>query len=315
MCGCIRKERRDMYKDSKIMPYTAAVSFAVLTGFSFLGIKACQPFANQLEILTHRYNFAFVAACIVWVTGAFESTIKDKTSKGKPKKMILTAALSYILFMIMQVIGIFYTTSVVGSIIFAITPIIVQIIASIVLKEKSNIKQNFFVTVTVAALIYMIAAGANNLEFNLIGIASLILASLAMAVSNISMRYVRKDYRPFDITLLICGIGFVIFNVVTVVKGVATGTLNEYFIPMQNPTFIIGTAYLGICCILFSSQLMSFALARLPAVNGTIFGNVATAISIVAGVVILDEPFYSYHFICVILIVIGVIGVSIYGDK
>lgn len=304
-----------MYKNDRLKPYTAAIIFTLLTGFSFLGIKACQPYANQLEILTYRYNFAFLAVVIVWFTNVFKSNIKNEKTKGKSKKMVLLAASSYILFMILQVIGIFYTTSVVGSILFSITPIIVQIIAAIVLKEKSTTKQIFFVVITVVSLIYMIIAGSDELEFNILGVICLLLASIFMAVSNISMRYLRDDYKPIDITLYICIIGFILFNTLSIVMGVKNGNLDEYFLPLKNSTFIFGTAYLGIGCILFTSQLISYMLSKLPAVNATIFGNVSTAISIVAGIVLLNEPFYSYHFICTGLIIIGVIGVSKYGYK
>ena len=66
-----------MYKNDRLKPYTAAIIFTLLTGFSFLGIKACQPYANQLEILTYRYNFAFLAVVIVWFTNVFKSNIKN----------------------------------------------------------------------------------------------------------------------------------------------------------------------------------------------------------------------------------------------
>lgn len=302
-----------MFKKHIAGPYTAAVVFAFLTGFSFLGIKECQNYGDQLDILTYRYNFAFLAAAAVWILGIFKSNIKDGSTKGKNRKMLFVAAFSYISFMVLQVIGIFYTTSVVGSIIFSITPIIAQIIASVVLKEKSNFKQNVFVVITVAALIYMILAGANRLEFSYTGVICLVMASIAMAVSNIAMRYIRADFTPFDISAVICVLGFLIFNCVSIAKAVIHGGIGEYFAPLSNPGFVVGTAYLGIGCLLFTSQLISYMLAKLPAINATIFGNVATAISIIAGVVILKEAFYTYHFICTVLIIIGVIGVSVCG--
>ena len=304
-----------MYKNTNIKPYLAAIFFTVITGFSFLSIKACQPYADQLQLLTHRYNFAFIAVVIVWFTGIFKSAIKDGSAKGKSKKMLLVASISYIMFMMLQIVGIFYTTSVVGSIIFAVTPILVQIIASVFLKEKGTCKQNFFVVLTVVALVYMVISGATSLEFNWFGVICIVLSSFSMAISNTAMRYVRIDYRPFDITMCICTIGFVLFNIVTIILGIKNGTLDQYLKPLKHPTFVFGTAYLGIGCILLSSQLISYMLSRLPAVNATIFGNVGTAISIVAGIVILDEPFYMYHLVCTILIIIGAIGVSRNGHK
>ncbi len=304
-----------MSKRNLASAYIAAVIFTILTGFSFLGIKQCQGDGNQLAILTYRYNFAFIFALLVWIFGIFKSNLKKSRGKSKRKGLLAVTALAYISFMIFQVVGIFYTTSIVGSIIFAITPIIVQIIAAVVLKEHSNFKQNIFVILTIAALIYMILAGANQLEFSYKGVIYLMLANVSMAISNIGMRYLRNDFTPFDISMVISVLGFLIFNILTVAIGIKTGNLSDYFEPLKNIKFLIGTAYLGVGCILITSQLLSYMLSKLPAINATIFGNVGTAISIIAGIFILGEPFYIYHFICSMVIIVGVIGVSVCGDN
>ena len=64
-----------MLKKNMTRPYVAAVFFTLLTGFSFLGIKECQNYANQLSILIYRYDFAFIAAAAIWVFGMFKSNI------------------------------------------------------------------------------------------------------------------------------------------------------------------------------------------------------------------------------------------------
>jgi multidrug transporter EmrE-like cation transporter len=53
----------------------------------------------------------------------------------------------------------------------------------------------------------------------------------------------------------------------------------------------------------------------MEAVKATIFGNLSTAISVVAGIAILGEPFAYYNIICTAVIIVGVIGVSAAGAK
>ena len=53
----------------------------------------------------------------------------------------------------------------------------------------------------------------------------------------------------------------------------------------------------------------------MEAAKGTIFGNVSTAISIVAGVVVLGEDLMWYHIVCTALIIAGVVGMSLSGRK
>lgn len=299
-----------MEKDNKVRAYFAGAVFSVLVGFSFLGVKTCVPLASTLQILTHRYNFAFLAVIIVMLLHIWKIDIK-----GKPLGMLFLTGAFYVGFMILQTIGLIYATSIVSAIIFAIVPIMVKIIAGIFLKEHSSIGQTIFMFISVAALIAMMLIGAADVSYNWIGITILLLSSLSMAINNVLMRAVRASYTPFEITVVTAFEGFVTFNMATLIWGIAQGTLDQYFAPFAHTEFIIATAYLGIFCILFSAQLMAFMQANMPSVNASIFGNVSTAISFVAGVVVLGEPLHAYHIICTALIIIGVIGVGMAGKK
>ena len=291
--------------------YMAAVFFSVLVGFSFLGIKVCQPYTDSLNILCYRYDFAFVAILLLLLFRLARTEIGKK-----PKKKLLLTAGFYVGFMVLQVMGLVFSTSVEGAIFFAIVPIIVKIIASLFLGETSSWKENLFVCLTVVSLIIMIVMGAGNLTLKPVGVILLLLSSVAMALSNVFMRYARNDYRPIEITFTIVMMGFLVFNAAAVVKGLLRGeTLGDYFAPLMIPQVLVATAYLGIGCILLSAQLMSYMLSKMEAVKATIFGNVSTAISIVAGVVILGEPLAWYHIVCTLLIIAGVVGLSVSGSR
>ena len=136
-----------------------------------------------------------------------------------------------------------------------------------------------------------------------------------MAISNVFMRYVREQYKPIEISAAIIIGGWIVFNLVFLVYGLSAGTLDTYFEPFQHWEFLVAAAYLGIGCILLSAQLMSYLLSKMAAIKATIFGNVSTAISIVAGALFLGEPLLPYHIICTALIIVGVIGLSLSGSK
>ena len=282
--------------------YIAAVCFSVAVGFSFLGIKTCTPFADTLTILTHRYNWALIAVLVLILY-------------DKPKRNLFITALFYILFMAIQTFGLRFATSIESAILFAIVPIIVKIIASIFLGEKSGIMQTVFVCISVAAVIAMIVIGATDIRMNIWAMLILSVSSICMALSNVFMRYVREQYRPIEITAMISLMGFVVFNAAYIVRGISQGTLNQYFDLITNVKFEFAVFYLGTACILLSSQLMAYVLRYLEAVKGTIFGNVSTAISIIAGVVVLGEPLKAYHIICAALIIVGVLGISLWPEK
>ncbi len=299
-----------MQEKSSTKPYIAGVIFSIMVGFSFLGIKICIQYATPLEILAHRYNFAILAvlAFILLRLGKVEL-------KGKPKKKVIITGGSYILFMVFQTVGLVYSSSIEAAIMFAIIPILVQILATVFLKEKATTLQNVLIIAVVGALIYMIVMGAGELHFSPLGTILLMLSSISMSVNNVMMRYVRGVYSPFEITAVTSFLGFAAFNLIVLCIGIWRGNLSAYMAPLAHIEFVLAAAYLGICCILFSLLLMAYMQAHMPAVNASIFGNVSTAISIVAGAYILGEELRYYHIICTIIIIAGVIGSNIVKNR
>ena len=83
-----------------------------MVGFSFLGIKVCINYANPLDILAHRYNFAFLAI-LVFVALRFGKV----KLKGKPKKKLIITCGAYVMFMVFQTIGLVYSASIEAAII------------------------------------------------------------------------------------------------------------------------------------------------------------------------------------------------------
>lgn len=297
----------DRMKNVKV--YTSAVIFSLIVGFSFLGVKTSVRVATPLETLTYRFDFAFLAALLPMIFGHIKLGISRKAKGG----LILSVS-CYLAFMIFQTIGLLFATSVESGIIFASIPILAKIIAHFALGEKGTWLQNCFVLISVSAVIAMFVMSAQDFKgVSIAGLALLFLSSILMAVSNVSMRYARKEYKPFTIAFMIAAVGCLTFNAAAVANGLMSGSFH-YFAPLAHPEFIIATAFLGIPSTLISSLLIAYMLANMEAVKATIFGNLSTAISIVVGVLVLGEPLYNYDIVCTILIIFGVIGTSVTGS-
>lgn len=299
-----------MDKKDFVKAYSAAALFSMLIGFSFLGIKMCIPYADTLLVLVHRYNFALIAVLLLVVFRVVKIELR-----GKPKKNLFLTAGFYIAFMLFQVAGLYFATSIEGSIIFAAVPIMVQLIAAVFLKEKPTWLQAIFIVCTVAALIVMVVLGSTNISFNPLGMILLFIASIFSALSNVYMRYVRGQYKPIEISTAIVVGGTIVFNVLYFISRIATHSEISYFAPLHHIQFVIAACYLGVGCILLSAQTMSYLQSKLQAAKASIFGNVSTAISIVAGVVILGEPLFWYHIVCSAIIVACAIGLNFSGNK
>lgn len=301
-----------MGKDiNKVKVYGSAVLFSLIIGFSFLGIKTSVQVATPLEILTYRFNFAFIAALIPVIFGFVKVHLANKSRRN----LAITVGF-YVGFMVLQTIGLQFASSIESGIIFAIIPIITKILAWFILGEKGGWKQNVFIGVSVLSVVIMFVLSVQDFEgLNFVGLIILFLSSVSISLSNVYMRYVRNEYKPYAISFAITCCGCLLFNIATLALGLANGTVGDYFAPMAHPEFVIATAFLGIPSTLISSILLTYMLANLEAVKATVFGNLSTAISIFVGAIVLKEILLAYHIICAALIIVGVIGTSVVSNQ
>ena len=187
----------------------AGVAFTACVGFSFFGIKQCVPYADTLVLLAYRYMAALIGV-ILFTIGSKALGKYPRTEPGRPKKMLYMTAAFYMLFMILQILAMYFTTSIEGAIVYAMVPIFAKIIGRIVLGERSTRLQNIFVVVTVAALIVLVILNATDIHLNVTGLIIMTISSIFMGCQNVSARYVRGVFAPIEITTCIAAGGFVI---------------------------------------------------------------------------------------------------------
>jgi len=298
-------------QESKAKVYAVSLLFTAFVGFSFLFAKLGVTASSPLELITYRFNIAVLA---IGLALAFKLIRTD--FKKKPIRDDLTVALCYGGFIGLQAIGLNYATSVEGGIVFAIIPIITMLLAAGLLKEKTTTLQKLFVSLSVSGVILMFIMSAGVIDgMNFLGLVILLLSSISLALSNVLTRKLRKAFTPTEISFTIVITCCLIFNAVSIGSEIYQGTLDQYFAPLSNTSFLISVIYLGVTCTFLTSLMISYMLANMEAVKATLFGNVSTAISIIAGVLIIGEPLQFYHLLCTSLIIIGVAGTSLSGKK
>ena len=95
---------------------------------------------------------------------------------------------------------------------------------------------------------------------------------------------------------------------------------NEYKIgnliePFKFTDYSFAVVYLGVFSSVVAFLLLNFANTYLPVVKTTVFSNITTVVSVIAGMIFLDEKIYPSTIAAVLMILIGVIGVQISGMK
>ncbi|PGA62872.1 DMT family transporter [Bacillus pseudomycoides] len=292
--------------------YTAALVYAFIIGFSFMFVKLALTVTTPLDILAYRFTVAFLIATIPIIFGFVKLNISFKNILS-----LLPLAIFYpALFFAFQAFGLVYTSSSEAGIIQAVIPIFTMIFASYFLKEFTNAWQKISVLISVIGVIYIfVMNGIGTHETSFIGVAFILLSALSSACYNVLARKMTKKFKLIDLTYIMTMIGFLSFNLIAIIEHMNEGTVNVYFKPFTNGTFLISILYLGLVSSLLTAFLLNYSLSYMEAAKMSVFSNLSTLITIIAGVLFLHEQIAYYHIVGAIMIVLGIVGTNFLGKK
>lgn len=304
--------------NQKVFIYMAALANATIVGLSFLFTKIALNQTAPLDTLGHRFTIAWV------VLSAFFLFSKESLNFLKVKKKrelwpILLLALFYpTLFFSFQAFGLEFTTSAEGGIILAFSPALTAIFAAVFLKEKVNMAQSMFIALSIFGVLYIFLMNGVSIQFSgshTAGIILLLFSCMSIAGYAVLARYLSVTYKPIHLSYIMVTFGFVFFNLFVLIQRLMNGTVSGYFPLLLNKEFFIAVAFLGVFATMITSLLANYVLSKLSAAKMSVFSNLSTVISIIAGVVILDEQIHFYHIVGSALIVAGVIGTNLTKHK
>ncbi|HDR4424020.1 TPA: DMT family transporter [Bacillus cereus] len=292
--------------------YLSALLYSLIIGFSFMFVKLALTVTSPLDTLAHRFTVAFVAASIPIVFGFVKLNMSFKNILA-----LLPLAIFYpALFFAFQAFGLVYTSSSEAGIIQAAIPIFTMMLASYFLKEYTNTWQKISVLISVIGVIYIfIMNGIGNHETSFIGVILILLSALSSSFYNVLARKMTKKFKLMELTYTMTVIGFISFNLIAIASHISKGTITAYFKPFTNGTFLISILYLGLLSSLLTALLLNYSLSYIEAAKISVFSNLSTLITIIAGVIFLHEQIFYFHIIGTIMIIFGVIGTNFLGKK
>jgi drug/metabolite transporter (DMT)-like permease len=297
-----------MLKLRRFLPYLAGLVFSSIFGFSFLFTKEGLELMTPFQLLGFRFALAFISLSILRITGIINIDLKGKNIK----LLLLLAVFQPGIYFIFETTGMIYTTSSEAGIMIALIPIVVTILAAVILKEKTSIVQMAFVLLSVGGVFFIILnRGSSDVEGNLFGIFLLAVAVLAAAFYNIISRKLSLEFRPIEITYVMMGFGALIFNLTALYQ--RSFNLSGYFNILSETRVLITIIYLGIFSSVVAFFMMNYTLSKINAAQAAVFANFTTVVSILAGVFIRNESFYSFQIIGAVLIIVGVWGTNYFS--
>ncbi|RXI57845.1 EamA/RhaT family transporter [Clostridium tetani] len=289
--------------NTKVLATIIAISYSVIFGLSFLFTKKALIFATPFQLIAFRFLLAFIFMSILIFSKILKINYKNKDIKGL-FFLVLMQPIGYFIF---ETYGLKLSTSSQAGILTALIPIISSIVGVYILKEIPSKKQWFFIILSVIGVIFIVVMDKNSDSDNsLLGTFLLLGAIICGSFYHVLSRKVSSTFTPIETTYFMMGVGAVTFNFISVITHIKDNDLSNYFHLLYNKDFLIPLLFLGILSSVIAFLFVNFSLCYLEASKCAVFSNLSTVISILAGVLFLDEKIYWYHIIGSITILIGV---------
>ena len=136
---------------------------------------------------------------------------------------------------------------------------------------------------------------------------------ITISSAGLYVIYSRKAaaYTSTEKTFIMSAAGALVFTVFAVVEHAAAGTFREFIIlPFTNHDFLISLLYLSVACSVIATMLRNYSISEIGATRTASFAVLTTVVSVVAGVVFLNEPFSFAQGVATVLVLAGVYGAN-----
>lgn len=161
----------------------------------------------------------------------------------------------------------------------------------------------------------LISAGG-AVMISALGLLFLLLTMLSDTVYYGISHSAAKVFTPFEMTYVMFLVGMAAFIPAALFQ---TGGLHSELItvPAQSGQFWLAVVYLGVLSSGVAYGLLNFANSHLTVSESSLFSNVTTVVSVLAGVILLKEPFSLWQIlgVAVILVCVFIANVSASSEK
>ncbi len=288
--------------NSVIAGCLCALGCETLFGLSYVFTKQVTGEVSTFTLLGWRFLTAFTIMSILVAMRLVKVNLKGKSLRP----LLLVALFTPCLYFVGETVGISHTTASESGVFLACIPVASLIASTILLKKKPSGLQVTGILITLAGVIATVLAVGSSTSLSPIGYGFLVLAVISYSLYTVSVDKA-ACYNGIEITYVMLAAGAVVFVFLALAEGIALGTTRELLtLPFDNYQFATVVLYQGIGCSIGAFFLSNVAIANIG-VNRTVsFIGVSTITSIVAGTLLLAEPFTAWQAIGAAIIVAGV---------
>lgn len=279
-------------------------------GFSFLFSKVALQITVPSVLLAMRFLTAFVVLNLIVILGRI---IKNKNGeqlikfslKGKPLKYVfLLAFFQPVIYFMAESYGIKYTSSAFAGTIIAVIPIMGLIFDVLIMHAEVSKKQVLCAVFSVIGVV-VTTMGAEGMKSSVLGVAILFVAVIAGSLFYVFSKKAGEHFNPLERTYVMFGIGSVVYICFALIE--CAGEYDRLVVnAMTMPGFWVCILYLAVISSVIAFMALNFGSMHVSVSEASLFANLTTVISIIAGVVVLGESFTLQQIIGAIVIIASV---------
>ena len=289
-------------KKLHILSLLAALTAATIFGMSFMFSKMALATAAPTVLLAFRFTVAVAAMSLVIALNALVGKVR-----GKPVyKLLLLGIVQPVAYFIFENYGILYTSAAVAGTIIAAVPVCCILMDVLVLHERVTRRQVLCALGAIGGVALISVGGA--VMISALGLLFLLLTMLSDTVYYGLSHDAAKRFTPFEMTYVMFVVGMAVFIPVALIQ--AGGISSELITaPAQSGSFWLAVLYLGILSSGVAYGLLNFVS------ESSLFSNVTTVVSVLAGVLFLKEDFSLWQALGVVIILVCVFVANVSGSE
>ena len=270
-------------------------------GFSFLFSKIALALTIPSVMLAIRFIVAFLTLNLVVLIGKWTGKF-EFSMRGKPLKYILLLAIFQpCIYFVAESYGITYTSSGFAGTIISVIPIAGLLCDVLIMHTKVTRKQIFCSVGSVLGVI-ITTLGAQNMKSSTLGVLLLLVAVASGALFYVFSKKAGEHFNPLERTYVMFAAGSLVYIVLALME--CRGQYAELIGPaVTNPAFWGCILYLSIVSSVIAFLILNFGSSHVSVSEASIFANLTTVISIVAGVIFVNETFTMWQVVGAIIII------------
>ncbi len=292
-------------RDETKLATGAALFSNLIFGLSFMASRIALEHTSSAIMLSLRFGASVIIMLFLAATGLVKFSFKGKNIRS----LLLLGLFQPIIYFIGEANGIRLTNSSFAGIMISLIPVVTAIGSGVFLHEKPPKSAYWWILCSVAGVagISMSQAGGGTVQPA--GILFLVLAVIAGAGFTLCSRYMADEFTAFERTFVMMVMGFAFFSITAAVQEggdyvpLLLGAVSDRFV-------LLPVLYLSLLSSVVAFGMLNYSVTYLDAAKVTVFSNIIPVISLVAGVLVLGEPFSAVYLIGVVLILLGVYKVN-----